>query len=80
VTFDEYLRRPRWMLDALCREHGDLDYFPASGSPSAALIAICAACLVRAECLADAVDRDEHYGVWGGETRVARLRLASVAA
>ena len=68
------------MLDALCREHPDLDYFPASGSPSAALLAVCAACAVHSECLADAIYRDEQYGVRGGMTREARLRLAEAAA
>jgi WhiB family transcriptional regulator, redox-sensing transcriptional regulator len=29
--------------------------------------AICAKCMLRANCLADAIDREEPWGVWGGE-------------
>lgn len=28
--------------------------------------AVCASCPVAAECLADALDRDEEFGIWGG--------------
>jgi hypothetical protein len=29
--------------------------------------AICAKCALRATCLSDAIDREEPWGVWGGE-------------
>ena len=29
--------------------------------------AICAKCALRASCLSDAIDREEPWGVWGGE-------------
>ena len=80
MTFDEYLRRPRWMLDAACREHPELDFYPTAGATPVAVLAVCAACSVRAECLADALDRREVYGVWGGVGAQTRRRLGSVAA
>ncbi len=58
-------RAPEWQRDAaLCREHPELDWFPAGRTPIDAQRAVCAACLVRDECLAYGLD--EPFGVWGG--------------
>ena len=42
--------------------------------------AICARCKLRANCLADAIDREEPTGVWGGELlldgRIVTLKRA----
>lgn len=60
--------RPDWMADALCREPGyaELDWVPASPTAQAtAQRLVCSQCLVRAECLAHAVEHNE-LGVWGG--------------
>jgi Transcription factor WhiB len=42
--------------------------------PAAPAGAICARCLVRPECLADAIDRGEDHGVWGGSSGIQRKR------
>ena len=36
---------------------------------------VCAGCEVRAECLQQALDSGERYGVWGGLTDVERRRF-----
>lgn len=70
-------RDTRWMDRAQCRiEAGD--FFPnppncASKEQKArydqevnTAKLICARCPVSAECLKDALDRGEHFGIWGG--------------
>ena len=41
-------------------------FFPLPGEPADPATAICAACHVRAECLALARARGEQFGIWGG--------------
>lgn len=36
---------------------------------------ICERCEVRAECLEYALEHDERYGIWGGMTETARMKL-----
>ena len=71
--------RPAWMRDALCAEHPKLDWFAGRADAQAAAKAVCAACLVRAECLDHALEAGE-VGVWGGtderERRVMRRDAA----
>ena len=71
---------PAWHRDALCKEHPELSWFPTNGPTPPKLLAICARCVVRAECLADAIANDEHYGLWGGVTTRNRQRLTNTAA
>lgn len=80
VTFDEWLHRPPWMLNALCREPPDLSWHPTAGWSTVEQVAICGRCLVRAECLADALEREERYDIWGGVDSANRLRMLGVAA
>jgi len=67
-----------WALDAACREHAELDWFPARGAPHAEQKAVCDSCLVRAECLAYAMSLTPMVeGVWGGtSTRQRRTLIA----
>ena len=69
--------RPLWMSDALCHERSDMSWFPVSG-PSADYEgpkAVCGRCLVRADCLAYALENRIDYGIWGGMTALDRGRL-----
>jgi WhiB family transcriptional regulator, redox-sensing transcriptional regulator len=50
-------------------------FFPALGGDPACAKAVCRGCVVRRQCLQDAIDRDEWSGVWGGYTAVERRRL-----
>jgi WhiB family transcriptional regulator, redox-sensing transcriptional regulator len=75
----------KWADRALCAEI-DPDLFFPEGQGNHSLSnarRVCAACEVRAECLAYALEHDELEGVWGGlsekERREPRkqLRLAT---
>jgi WhiB family redox-sensing transcriptional regulator len=55
-----------WQARGLCAQTDPGAFFPGKGESAAAAKAVCLRCPVRAECLADALERDEPYGVWGG--------------
>ena len=58
---------PRAGLDLPCRSgHADL-WFAESPAELERAKALCGGCPVRAECLAGALEREEPWGVWGGE-------------
>lgn len=38
--------------------------------------AVCAGCVVKSECLEDALSRSERYGVWGGKSERERRAIA----
>ena len=63
-----------WRDRALCAGMDPELWFPAAGqSPRAKRI--CAACPVRAECLAFALALGSVQGIWGGLTEAQRRRL-----
>jgi WhiB family redox-sensing transcriptional regulator len=66
----ELFTGPDWHADAACREHPEVRWVGSdtSGPEVRAANAICAECLVRAECLATAMDDPTLIGVWGGTT------------
>lgn len=64
-----------WMTDALCAQVDPESFFPDQGASARDAKAICARCPVRAECLAYALERDERFGVWGGQSEKERRRL-----
>lgn len=70
-----------WRIDAACRTRPDLNWFPEQGQPVAAQLAVCAACPVRTDCLADALGNgaDNGYGLWGGLSAKQRRDLRSTA-
>lgn len=49
-----------------CQESPEL-FFAESPTVLARAKALCAQCPIRAACLADALAREEPWGVWGGE-------------
>lgn len=70
-----------WRLRAACLEHPNPDmWFPGAHDDAArdAAKSICAACPVRAQCLADALrggQRSPVRGIWGGTTQRERAEL-----
>lgn len=66
-----------WMAAALCDGADPEMFFPKAGGHAVAqrAKAICAECLVRAECLAYALDKPKLYGIWGGTTADERQGL-----
>jgi WhiB family redox-sensing transcriptional regulator len=79
---DLTMRLPDWPRRAACRE-ADPDLFhdrenesePARERREKRAKAVCARCPVRAECLADAEDTREAYGIRGGLTEAERRAI-----
>ena len=73
-------QRPAWHDLARCAETDPEMFFPDKGESVRPAKRVCAGCEVRAECLQDALDRGERFGVWGGmserERRALTVRLA----
>jgi WhiB family redox-sensing transcriptional regulator len=68
---------PAWHADAGCREHPELSWVDLghAGPRVTAAKAVCATCLVRAECLATALADPNLVGIWGGATTRERQTL-----
>ena len=64
-----------WQADALCAQTDPEAFFPEKGGSTRDAKEICAACEVRAECLAYALEHDERYGIWGGLSERERRSL-----
>lgn len=73
---------PGWYAEALCKGHTNLFYSEEAGRPSkerlAVPLAVCGGCPVKKDCLADALQRREPYGIWGGVTSAERARMLGV--
>lgn len=64
-----------WRDSALCAQTDPDAFYPENGGSTRAAKRICADCPVQNECLLDALDRGEEFGVWGGLSRAERRRL-----
>src|SRR4051794_2356425 len=63
-----------WSARAACRG-ADPDTLFVQGAAQNRAKAICMSCVVRTECLADALDNRIEFGVWGGMTERERRAL-----
>ena len=70
-------QRPAWHDLARCAETDPEMFFPEKGESVRPAKRVCAGCEVPAECLQDALDRGERFGVWGGLSERERRVLAS---
>ena len=64
-----------WRDRALCAQTDPEIFFPERGESTTAAKRVCAGCEVRAECLQEALDRGERFGVWGGLSERERRAL-----
>ena len=64
----------KWALEGSCRT-ADPDALFVQGAAQNRAKAVCLACPVRTECLADALDHRIEFGVWGGMTERERRAL-----
>ena len=66
-----------WQEKALCAEVDPDRWFPEKGGSVREAKRICAACEVRAECLAYALEHEDagRYGIWGGLSERERRQL-----
>lgn len=73
-----------WTADALCAESDPDAWYPDAGSSGRQAKAICARCGVREDCLQQALDSGDRWGIWGGlsepERRALRRRTAQTGA
>ena len=63
-----------WAVHAACRGT-DPDSLFVQGAAQKRAKTICLGCSVRTECLADALDNEVEFGVWGGMTERERRAL-----
>jgi WhiB family redox-sensing transcriptional regulator len=63
-----------WISQASCRGQ-DPDALFVQGAAQNRAKQICGGCVVRTECLADALDNRIEFGVWGGMTERERRAL-----
>ena len=68
------LDTPTWSALAKCQEV-DPDELFVQGAEQNRVKVICQACPVRTECLADALDNQVEFGVWGGMTERERRAI-----
>ncbi len=63
-----------WAPAAACRQ-AEPDQLFVRGAEQNKAKAVCGSCLVRTECLAEALDNQIEWGVWGGMTERERRAL-----
>lgn len=54
-----------WRVDAECREADPALFFPQPGDPGVEAKSLCGRCVVREECLADAMRFNANRDRWG---------------
>ena len=81
ALLDLLTHRPAFHADAACVEHPELTWFPPRGADLGPVKAVCASCLVLAECRTWALAQGPQLaGVWGGlSDRERRLRRRPAA-
>lgn len=67
-----------WRDRAACRGLDPELFFPPRGDTGPEARAVCADCPVQDECLTWALERDERFGIWGGQTQRSLNRIRSV--
>jgi WhiB family transcriptional regulator, redox-sensing transcriptional regulator len=67
-------RRLAWVAQARCRT-ADPDELFVTGAAQKRAAVICRQCAVVTQCLADALDNQIEFGVWGGMTERQRRKL-----
>ncbi|HKX73409.1 MAG TPA: WhiB family transcriptional regulator [Candidatus Saccharimonadales bacterium] len=63
-----------WQRFAVCA-NGDPDAMFVSGALQHEVVRFCNGCLAKTDCLAEALDNREEFGVWGGMTERERRAL-----
>jgi WhiB family redox-sensing transcriptional regulator len=74
VLLAQLINRPGWHQQAACRGVDPDLFFPERGRSTAAALAYCEGCEVRAQCLSTALAVPT-MGVWGGTTGRSRRVL-----
>lgn len=64
-----------WQEKALCAQTDPEAFFPEKGGSTREAKKVCINCEVRTDCLDEAIDRDERFGIWGGLSERERRKL-----
>lgn len=80
IELCDALRDAHWRLDAACKEHPHLAWFPDRGADVREQLQVCGRCLVRTECLEHALAHNEAVGVWGGHSQRSLRNLRRLRA
>lgn len=64
-----------WPESALCAQTDPEAFFPEKGTSTRDAKKVCAGCVVRLECLDDALRSSDRFGVWGGLSERERRKL-----
>lgn len=67
--------RDEWSAFMLCAQADPEAFFPDKGGSTRIPKAVCDSCLVSAQCLMNALDNDERFGIWGGLSERQRRQL-----
>lgn len=72
-----FLGIPEWHGKASCRDpwHDPDDWFSVEGEVIERAIAVCRKCPVQYECLKDALEVNEPWGIRGAKTKNQRSRI-----
>ncbi len=63
-----------WTAQSACRDTDPDELFVTGAAQNKAKV-VCRGCVVRTECLSDALDNRVEFGVWGGMTERERRAL-----
>lgn len=64
-----------WTAEAICAQADPEAFFPEKGGSTRAAKTVCRICEVRVECLAEALENDERFGIWGGFSERERRKI-----
>lgn len=64
-----------WREQARCAETDPEIFFPDKGGSTRDAKGVCLVCDVRHDCLQEALDNDERFGIWGGLSERERRKL-----
>jgi len=76
----DLFQRPAWQRRGACRGAGTAPFFPRRGEDVRPAKALCAACVVRSDCLDYALADPDLAGIWGGMSERERARLSRASA
>ncbi|MEJ7764740.1 MAG: WhiB family transcriptional regulator [Acidimicrobiales bacterium] len=68
-------KTPRWQNYANCLGVDPDLFFPERGISTREAKEVCASCPVRSECLENALENGEKFGIWGGLSERERRRI-----
>lgn len=64
-----------WEIEGLCAGLDPALFFPERGESTEPARSVCAICPVQRDCLEDALERNERFGIWGGTSARERQQL-----